>query len=61
MPETKLDLGDAAELGEILTFLAEWLSGSQKPVLEGSLADLHRFVLPLGVSDGEELFCGHAS
>jgi hypothetical protein len=76
MPETNLDLGDAAELGEMLTFLAEWLSSSQKPVLEGSLAafvghpaygieallaDLHRFVFLLGVSDGEELFGGHAS
>jgi len=45
MPQTRLDLGDAAELAEMLTFLAEmltflaeWLSGSQKPVLEQSLS-----------------------
>jgi hypothetical protein len=76
MPETKLDLGDAAELGEMLTFLGEWLSGNQKPVLERSLAaavghpaygieallaDLHRIVFLLGISDGEELFGRHAS
>jgi hypothetical protein len=71
MPHITLDLGDAAELAEMLTFLADWLSGSQKPILEESLAafvghpaystdalcaDLHRFVFLLGVSDGEELF-----
>ena len=71
MPQITLDLGDAAELAEMLTFLADWLSGSQKPALAGSLAaftghpayntdslcaDLHRFVFLLGVSDGEELF-----
>jgi hypothetical protein len=71
VPEISLDLGDAAELAEMLTFLADWLSGSQKQALAGSLdafvghpaystdalcADLHRFVFLLGVSDGEELF-----
>jgi hypothetical protein len=71
MPEISLDLGDAAELAEMLTFLADWLSGSQKQAQAGSLAafaghpayntdslcaDLHRFVFLLGVSDGEELF-----
>jgi hypothetical protein len=70
MPQITLDTGDAAELAEMFTFLAGWLSGSQKPVLEGSLAahvghpacnidtlraDLHRFAFLLGVSDGEEL------
>jgi hypothetical protein len=55
----------------MLTFLAGWLSGSQEQTLAGSLAafvgrpayntqtlraDLHRFVVLLGVSDGEELF-----
>ena len=64
-------MGDAAELAEILTFLADWLSGRQKPALEESLAaftghpayntdalraDLHRFAFLLGASDGEELF-----
>jgi hypothetical protein len=71
MPQITLDQGDAAELAETLTFLAEWLSGSQKQALADSLiafvghtayntdalqADLHRFVFLLGVSDGEELF-----
>jgi hypothetical protein len=71
MPEITLDLGDAAELAEMLTFLADWLSGSQKQALAGSLAaftghtayntdalsaDLHRFAFLLGVSDGGELF-----
>jgi hypothetical protein len=71
VPQITLDLGDAAELAEMLTFLADWLSSSQKQALAGSLsafvghpayntetlrADLHRFAFPLGVSDGEELF-----
>jgi len=71
MPTINLDLSDAAELAETLTFLAEWLSGSQKQALADSFAafvghpaydtgalraDLHRFVFLLGVSDGEELF-----
>ena len=71
LPQIRLDLGDAAELAEMLTFLADWLSGSQKPVLGQSLAayvghpaydadvlstDLHRFAFLLGETDGEELF-----
>jgi hypothetical protein len=71
MPGISLDLADAAELAEMLTFLASWLSGSQKRALADSFtafvghpayntdalcADLHRFVFLLGVSDGEELF-----
>jgi hypothetical protein len=71
MPQITLDLSDATELAETLTFIAGWLSGSQKQVLAQSLAafvghpaygiealrnDLHRFVFLLGVSDGEELF-----
>ncbi len=71
MPSITLDLADAAELAETLTFLADWLSGSQKQALAESFAafaghpayntgtlcaDLHRFVFLLGVSDGEELF-----
>ena len=71
MPEITLDLGDAAELAEMLTFLAGWISGSQKQARADSLtafvghtaydadalcADLHRFVFLLGVSDGQELF-----
>jgi hypothetical protein len=71
MPGITLDLGDAAELAEMLTFLAEWLSGSQKQTLADSFAaflghpacdtgtlcsDLHRFAFLLGETDGEELF-----
>ena len=71
MTEISLNPGDAAELAEMLTFLASWLSGSQKPALASSLAaftgypayntdtlraDLHRFAFLLGVSDGEALF-----
>jgi hypothetical protein len=71
MPQINLDLSDATELAEILTFLADWLAGSQNHALADSLAsfvghtacnadalraDLHRFVFLLGVSDGEELF-----
>jgi hypothetical protein len=71
MPQITLDQSDAAELAEMLTFLAYWLSGSQKPVLSNSLAaylghpaynvdalhaDLHRFAFLLGETDGEELF-----
>jgi hypothetical protein len=70
MPQIRLDSGDAAELAEMLTFLAGWLSGSQKQVLNSSLAayvghpayttqtlraDLHRFTFLLGACDGEEL------
>ena len=71
MPGITLDLSDAAELAETLTFLADWLSGSQEQVLTDSLAsfvghpacntdtrraDLHRFAFLPGASDGEELF-----
>ena len=71
MPQITLDMGDAAELAEMLTFLAGWLSGSQKQTLDESFAafvghpaydtdalctDLHRFAFLLGESDGEELF-----
>jgi hypothetical protein len=71
MPQLRLDLGDAAELAEMLTFLSCWLSGSQKQALSESFAayvghpayntdalcaDLRRFVFLLGASDGEELF-----
>ena len=71
MPQISLDLADAAELAEMLTFLADWLAGSQKQARACSLAafvghpaynadtlraDLHRFAFLLGVSDGEELF-----
>jgi len=71
MAQITLDPSDAAELAEMLTFLADWLSGSPKPVLVNSLAayvghpaynlddlraDLHRFAFLLGETDGEQLF-----
>jgi hypothetical protein len=71
MPRITLDLSDAAELAETLTFLTQWLSGSHKQTLASSFAafvghpaynteslcaDLHRFVFLLGLSDGDELF-----
>ena len=71
MPQLRFDLSDAAELAEILTFLTDWLSGSQKQALANSFAayvghpayntdtlcaDLRRFVFLLGASDGQELF-----
>ena len=71
MPDIYLDRGDAIELAEMLTFIADWLSGGQQPTLDHSLAtfaghtayntdqlraDLHRFVFLLGISDGEQLF-----
>src|ERR1019366_2465893 len=37
MPEISLDLADAAELAEMLTFLADWLADSQKQTLAESL------------------------
>ena len=71
MPGITLDPVDAAELAEVLTFLTQWLSGSQQHILAESFtafvghpayntgtlcADLRRFVFLLGASDGEELF-----
>jgi len=71
MPDVNLELSDAIELAELLTFLADWLSGRQRQTLADSLttfvghpaydvdnlaADLHRFVFLLGPNDGEQLF-----
>ena len=71
MPKISLELSDAVELAELLTFIADWLSGTQKQNLADSLtafvghtahnadelrADLHRFVFLLGLSDGQQLF-----
>ncbi len=62
MPQMRLNAGDAAELAEMLTFLAEWLSSSHKQSLADSFtafvghpgydtgtlcADLHRFAFIL--------------
>jgi hypothetical protein len=71
MPKISLNHNDAIELAQLLTFLADWLSGTHKQTLTDSLTtfvghtgysvddltgDLHRFVFLLGLSDGEELF-----
>src|SRR5262249_21933178 len=71
MPQITLDTSDAAELAETLTFLTNWLSGSQKQILADSFAAfvghpayntgtlcaaLHRFACLPGETDGEELF-----
>ena len=71
MPGITPDPVDAAELAELLAFVAAWLSGSQEQALADSFAafvghpahstdalcaDLRRFVFLLGASDGEELF-----
>lgn len=62
---------DAVELGELLTFLNDWLGGTDNPALNASLrrfvgtdgydltelrADLARFAFLLGTDDGTELF-----
>jgi hypothetical protein len=59
MPGITLDLGDAAELAEMLTFLADSLAaftGHPAYGIEVLRADLHRFAFLLGETDGEELF-----
>ena len=71
MPDVNLDLSDAVELAELLTFLAGWFTGNQSQTLADTLsayvghdalgidqlaADLHRFVFLLGLSDGQQLF-----
>lgn len=62
---------DTAELGELLTFLRDWLGGNDNPQLAASLhrfvgtdgydlntlrADLARFAFLLGADDGNDLF-----
>jgi len=70
MPALNLDIGDAAELAEMLQFLHDWLaadSGRLGESLGGFVgngaydtvqlrADLNRFAFLLGGSDGEVLF-----
>ena len=74
MPELRLDTGDAAELAELLQFLAEWLTrdpgrlGASLEQFVGHPAynvgelrqDLDRFTFLLGGDDGESLF-GHGT
>jgi hypothetical protein len=71
MSHIRVETSDATELADLLTFLAAWLSSTQRHHLADSLtafvgnkhytitelvADLHRFVFLLGLSDGEDLF-----
>ncbi len=70
MPDFRLDAGDAAELAELLQFLAQWLArdpgrlGASLQQFVGHPAyniselrqDLDRFTFLLGGDDGESLF-----
>ncbi|MGH9157389.1 MAG: hypothetical protein ACRD1K_16480 [Acidimicrobiales bacterium] len=62
---------DALELGELLTFLSDWLASTDNPALAASFrrfvgtngydltelrTDLARFAFLLGTDDGTELF-----
>jgi hypothetical protein len=66
-----LDRGDAVELGELLSFLDDWLGGNDTTQLADSLhrfvgaegydltelrSDLARFQFLLGTDDGTQLF-----
>jgi hypothetical protein len=74
MPDVELAPGDAAELSELLTFLADWIASTDAGTLADSLtrfvaspgydlttlhADLHRFAFLLGATDGNDLFGHH--
>jgi histidine triad (HIT) family protein len=67
----QLATADTIELGELLTFLADWLGGDERPQLDASLrrfvgtdgydltklrTDLARFTFLLGTDDGTRLF-----
>jgi hypothetical protein len=70
MPDVRLDAADAAELAELLQFLAGWLArdparlGASLEQFVGNPAynagqlrqDLDRFIFLLGADDGESLF-----
>jgi hypothetical protein len=70
MPDVRLDAGDAAELAELLQFLAGWLArdparlSASLEEFAGNPAynvgqlrqDLDRFTFLLGADDGESLF-----
>jgi hypothetical protein len=69
--QLRLNLTDAAELGELLTFLSDWLNSSDHAQLAASLHqfvgvasfdlntlrhDLTRFTFLLGTDNGDQLF-----
>jgi hypothetical protein len=70
-PQMHLDLADATELAEMLTFISQWLAGPDHTELAASFGrfmgtqgydlaelrtDLARFTFLLGHDDGEQLF-----
>jgi hypothetical protein len=70
-PQVHLELIDATELAEMLTFISQWLAGPDRDQLADSFTrftgtdgydltelrtDLARFTLLLGHDDGEQLF-----
>jgi len=70
-PQVHLDLADATELAEMLTFISEWFAGPDHAELAASFGrfmgtqgydlaelrtDLARFTFLLGHDDGEQLF-----
>jgi hypothetical protein len=72
-PQAHLDLADAAELAETLTFISQWPGGTDHAQLAASFGrfmgtpgydltdlrtDLARFTFLLGHDDGEQQF-GH--
>ena len=72
-PQAHLELVDANELAEMLTFISQWLAGPDHAQLAASFrrftgtdgddltelrTDLARFTFLLGHDDGEQLF-GH--
>lgn len=73
MPDhhVRMDGSDAFELGELLSFLGDWLDGNDSTLLDASLrrfvgtdgydltelrTDLARFTFLLGNDDGTQLF-----
>jgi hypothetical protein len=71
MPAPQAHLADSAELAEMLTFISQWLGGTDHAQLAASLSrfigtpgydlaelrtDLARFTFLLGHDDGEQLF-----
>jgi len=71
MPMMRLEVIDAVELAETLTFIDRWLAGAEHAQLAASFhrymgtdgydlaelrADLARFTFLLGGDDGEQLF-----
>ena len=70
-PAVRVELIDAAELAEMLTFISQWLAGPDHTQLAASFrryvgvdgyhltefrTDLARFTFLLGYDDGEQLF-----